>query len=687
MPTPLFSVFSFRFLQGDPKTALYAPHSLVLTQATAQKYFGEENPLGKILMVENKFDFTVTGVVESVHPQSHFRFDFLATIVSLNEIMGSWVFNSHKSWHWPPMYTYILLPPNYTVAKLESQFPEFIRKHIGEWAVSQRALRLQRLTDIHLHSDLESELEPTSKMAYIYIFSAAALLILLIACFNFMNLATARSTNRAKEVGLRKVVGAEQAQLIRQFLSESLFYAVLALLVAITLIELFLPTFNALVGKQLAMNYANNWNISLGILTLTLFVGIIAGSYPALFLSRFRPIHALQAKGFPSTDGRGPRRVREGLVTFQFIISIGLIIVTLVVDQQLRFVQSERLGFKKDHLIVIPLREEEIQQNYDTIKHGLLSQAGVLHATALSNFPWQEGYYDFPVRAEGMSENTRWNMPTLIGDHDFIRTFGMEIIAGREFSKMHTTDAQAAFILNETAVKKLGWESALDKNFEMDDVAAGGAKKGRVIGVVKDFHLRSLHHEIEPLALQVAPQTYYLDNIVVRVAPTDILKTLAGLEQTWRAFVPHRPFEYFFLNEAFDKLYRREQKLSGIFKYFSMLTIFVGCLGLFGLASFMVERRTKEIGIRKVLGASIASIALLLSRDFTRLVAIAFVIAAPVAYYFMKEWLQTFAYRIDIGWWVFALAAVLAFGIAWFTVSYQSIKAAVANPIDSLRYE
>ncbi|MCL4707458.1 ABC transporter permease [bacterium] len=679
----VFEVFSFTFLHGDPGTALAEPNTMVVTAATAQKYFGDENPRGKILTVEQR-DFKITGVLKNVPHSSHFDFDFLANINGINNIMGPWVLQ--RGWFWPPMYTYVMVSSSAAAPAIESRLPEFSRQHLHANLALRQTLHLQPLLDIHLHSDLEGEIAPTSNIAYVYIFSAIAVFILLIACINFMNLATARSANRAREVGLRKVVGAQKPQLMRQFLGESFFYAVLALLLALTLVELFLPVFNTLVGKQVEIRYADNWIVAAGLLALTLLVGMMAGSYPAFFLASFRPLQVLQGK-ILTGDKRPPLRIRAILVVTQFIISIGLIAVTMIVHAQLRFIQDKRLGFDKERLVVIPIRDEAVQNNFAAVKNSLLAQTGVAQVSAISNFPWAQGYYDFFIHAEGMSPETKLNMPTLLVEQDFIRALDMQIIVGRDFAKEHSTDAQEAFILNEAAVKKLGWESAVGKKIKMESVAAGKPREGRVIGVVKDFHLRSLHYEIEPLVLLVSPEPYYLDNIVIRLDAGNVSQALASLEKNWREIAPQRPFEYFFLDEQFDQLYRKEHKLAQIFNYFSAMAILVGCLGLFGLASFVAEQKTKEIGIRKVLGASVSGIVLLLSKEFTKLVLVATVVAWPLAYFAMNKWLQDFAYRIDLSLWIFLLAGAIALLIAWLTVSWQAIKAALANPVEALRYE
>ncbi len=680
-----FEVFDFPWQRGEARTALHGPNSLVLTAASAKKYFGDDDPMGKILRVENNQDFEVTGVLQNVPSHSHFDFDFLANLNGVKAILGPWVLQ--RGWYYPPMYTYILLPPHASPEKIAGRLPEFVQKYFPKNLASYTKLQLQPLAAIHLYSDLEDEIAPTSSIAYVYIFSAIAAFILLIACINFMNLATARSATRAREVGLRKVVGAERSQLIGQFLGESLLCAVLALFFALMLVEVFLPMFNTLSAKQLDLNLGRNGTIVLGMLALALVAGILGGSYPALFLARFRPVQALKGQALASPAGRTPLRLRALLVIVQFAVSVVLLIVTWVVQEQLQFIQNRRLGFDKSHILVIPIKDEAVQQNFAAIKNNFSSLSGISRISAISNFPWEKGYYDFFVRAEGMRAEEKFNMPTLLVDYDFIPAFGMEIVAGRDFSKEHATDAQQAFILNETAVKKLGWQVAVDKKIEMEAVSAGKPRTGRVIGVVKDFHLRSLHHTVEPLALLLAPAPYYLDNMAIRLEAQNIPHTLSALERKWRDLVPHRPFDYFFLEEAFDALYRRERRLAQIFGYFAALAIFVGGLGLFGLASFMAEQKTKEIGIRKVLGASVAGIVALLAKDLVKLVLAANLIAWPVAFFGMNKWLQGYAYRIEMSIWTFAAATIIALTIALLTVSYQTTKAALANPVEALRYE
>jgi len=678
-----FEVFSFTLKHGNPKTVLDSPDGLVLTEEAAQKYFGQDNPLGQILRVEGKYDFKVSGVLEELPANSHFHFDFLAPITSLQNIKG-WTL---RSWFWPETYTYVLLPPNYSLDTIESQFPNFIAKHIGSWAPQKRKLYLQPLTDIRLHSNLESEIEPTGNIAYVYIFLTIAFFILLIACINFMNLATARSVNRAKEIGLRKVIGAQRSQLVNQFLGEAMFYAFLSFILAIGIVEFVLPYFNQFVNKQLDIKYLENWRVLLGFVTLTFFVGLLSGSYPAAFLSKFRPVKALQGNAFTGKRGAGHLRFRSILVVLQFAISIGLIIIATVIKDQLSYIKNRNPGFGKDQILVIPVRDDALQNNLAAFKNRLIENTNILGVTATSTIPGIERNVSFPIKAEGFSEDSDINFHNMLVDHDFIRTFQMEIIEGRDFAKTFTADTSGSFILNETAAATLGWDLPLNKRISMHAVDSGQDKKGRVIGIVKDFHYRSLHYKIAPLVLLVSPQAYYLDNIAVRVHPQNVSEALAFLEEKWQEILPHRPFVYTFLDEYFEQMYQKEQKMGEMFNYFSVLAIFVGCLGLFGLASYTAEQRTKEIGIRKVLGASVPKIIMMLSKELVMLVGIAFLIAGPIAYYLMEQWLQEFVYKIDLKLLTFVLSGMLALVIALLTISYQAMKAALVNPVDALRHE
>lgn len=683
-----FDIFSFEFKYGNPERALQSPYDLVLTCEAAEKYFGQENPVGRVLTVENKYDFRVTGVLQKLPPNTHLQFDFVAAMGSIRDIMG-WVLEPGKGWYYPPMYTYVLLPPDYPVRDLQAALPEFVARTMGGNTSYKRRLHLQPITDIHLRSNLDGEMAATGSMTQVTILTTIAFFILLIACINFMNLATARAANRALEVGMRKVVGARRKDLMVQFYGESMCYALAALALAVLLVELLLPEFNLLVGKELSILYADDWLVLLSLCGFSVLVGLISGSYPALLLSGFRPVKVLQqASGCAlSVEGKGHTRLRAVLVVAQFAISIALIISASVIKQQVDYVQSKSPGFQKEQLIVAPVRDDAIQSNWLALKHELLSHPDVLSIAATSTIPGIERDIDFPIKTRGADVDDGWNIQTMMVDHDFISTLGMEIVAGRDFSASHTTDVNQAFILNEAAVRKLGWQDAVGKEIEMLHVQAGAPKRGKVIGVVQDFHFRSLHHQIEPLALQIAPASYYLDNLVIKVETQRLSETLTYLEQKWHELAPHRPFEYTFLDSVFEQLYLKEKKLSKIFTYASVLAILIGCLGLFGLASYTAERRTREIGIRKVLGATVLDILALLSGEFLLLVSIAFLIASPLTYYGMSQWLQNFDYSIELSLAHFLVCGLLALLIALFTVGLQAMKAAVANPVNSLRYQ
>jgi putative ABC transport system permease protein len=679
----IFDVFTFPLIKGDPKTALKEPDSIVITEEIARKYFGDEDPMGKTLRVDNKQDYRITGVLQKVPSNSHFGFDLFASIGSLSGILE----HRFNNWGSFMLETYLLLPEGYPPAQLEEKFPLFIEKYMGEM-ISASGLKfafyLQPLTRIHLYSNMDYGIGSEGDIRSIYVVSAIAFFILLIACINFTNLSTARSANRAKEVGMRKVVGANRLQLIKQFLGESVLLSFIALLLSVALVELFLPAFNTLSGKELTIGYCDNHLLLFCLFGIALLVGIFSGGYPAFFLSAFQPVEVL--KGSPKRGLKSPL-LRRILVVFQFVISIILIIATGIVYDQLNYMRNENLGFDREQVVVMPiLRDKSLKERYESIKSELLQHPGILSAAASSQTPGNS-FEGFSVRREGNTDtapNERKVMPHLFIDYDFIETLGIELATGRNFSKDFATDEKKGFLFNESAVKELGWESpeaAIGKQIEWD----GWLKGNTIIGVVKDFHFLSLRHKIGPVAMRIYPE--YFNCISVKIRPDNIPATLAFLETIWRKFAPSYPFEYFFLDDHFEKLYKAEHKLGKIFGFFSLLAIFIACLGLFGLASFATEQRTKEIGIRKILGASISGIVLLLSKEFTKLVIVSNLVAWPVAYWAMNRWLQDFAYRIHIGVGTFLLAGVLALVIALLTVSFQAVKAALANPVEALRYE
>ena len=667
----VFEVFSFPLRLGNPETALTEPNAVVLTESIAQRYFGDENPMGQTLTFDGQLDFTVTGVMDDVPPNAHFTFPFLVSLASeTDSLQYDWVRNQY--------YTYLLLGEEAAPEAVVAKFPEVLASHVGEEGAAPFAPRLQKITNIHLHSHLFREMQPNANVAYVYIFSAMALFILLIACINFMNLATARSAPRAREVGVRKASGARRSTLIQQFLGESMLMSIIALVLALALVSLLLPAFNTLTGKTLTVDLLTNTGFLLGVIGLAVFVGVVSGSYPAFVLSSFKPVTVLKGQ----VRGGGHAALRKTLVVFQFAISAFFIIAAGVVKNQLAFIQSKNLGFNQEQMITIPIREEPMRQQVETFKQELLKHPGVVSVTASANLPGG-GDFGLPLAPEGIPPDEIPPARILAVDHDFLRTYEMEIVAGRGFTTERSGDAITAFALNEEAARALGWDDPLSKRI---GIPVLGFEMAPVVGVVKDFHFRSMHEAIGPLVFFI-PTPNWFSVSSVRVRPENLDETLALMEQTWTTFEPTHPFTYSFLDQQFAQLYLAEAQVSKLLNYATALAIFIACLGLFGLAAFTAEQRTKEIGIRKVLGASVGSIVVLLSKDFVRLVVLAFVLAAPLAYLAMTRWLDDFAYRVEISWRIFLMAGLLALAIALLTVSYQAIRAAVGNPVKALRYE
>jgi len=592
--------------------------------------------------------------------------------VAGEEEMRSWSSNNYA--------TYLLLEENYDISRLKNQLDPFIDRHLASGLSKETKLQLQKLTDIHLHSHLDSEIEANSDITYVYIFSVIAFFVLLIACINFMNLATARSSGRAKEVGLRKVVGAQRSQLIRQFLGESILTAVISLFIAIALVILVLPQFNQFVGRNLSFNLASNLFLVFLLFLFAISVGILSGIYPALFLSAFKPVRVLKGKLDIGKKGFSFRTV---LVVFQFTISIVLIFCVSVVSGQLSYMQTRNLGFDKEHVIVLP-SSPTIVENLDSFKSRLLLNPSILSVSAAKRVPSGRllDSSGASVQSGETSQPITFRIALLRVDHDYIPTFKMEMAAGRNFSREIRTDSSQAFILNETAVRRIGWktpEEAINQGFKY------GGRSGQIVGVVKDFHFESLHQEIAPIVMILSSTS--LSQISVRINSLNIPQTMAYLQDIWSEMRPEYPFSYYFIDENFDQLYRSEENLSRIFSYFAFLSIFIGCLGLFGLASYTAERRTKEIAVRKVLGASSGGLVVLLSKEFSKWVLLANVIAWPIGYIVMSRWLQDFAYRSGIGIGAFLLAGGLAWAITFLTVSFQTIKASLADPVSALKYE
>ncbi|MEZ0540763.1 ABC transporter permease [Fibrella arboris] len=687
----LFDVFTLPLVAGaDPQKALASPNSVVISEAAAKRHFGAGNAIGQTLIFNNTDAYKVTAVMRDMPANSHFRTDFFLTISNDEYPLGQWLsFNHH---------TYIVLKPGTEATAFARHFDQVIETYVGpqvrqflgggmdQFRKSGNTLRfwLTPLTDIHLRSKQVIELAPNGDIQYVYIFSAVALFILLIACINFMNLATARSSKRAKEVGVRKVLGSERGQLIGQFMAESILTASLSLLLAIALVSLAMPLFNDITAKQLTIGRLLTPGMLVGIALLPLGVGVLAGSYPALFLSSFRPISVLKS-GVTNRGGslKGVS-LRSGLVVFQFMMSMLLIVGTLVVYRQIHFIQTKKVGFDRERVVTIN-DVRVLGQQAEVFKNDVLRLPGVTAGTLSSYLPTPSDRSDSGFFPEGQADRSKGiNMQHWDVDHDYIPTLGMTIVQGRNFSRSFTTDS-TGIILNEAAVKVLGVKDPLGMRIYRFDAAEGKTRKTyTVIGVVKNFHFESLRANIGALSLVLSPQS---GSVSFRISQTNVPALLRQIEAKWKQFAPGQPFNYSFLQDSFDQMYRAEQRVGTVVLLFSVLAILIACLGLFGLAAFMAEQRTKEIGVRKVLGASVTSIVGLLSTDFLKLVVVAIVIASPLAWYAMTSWLSDFAYRIDIDWWVFALAGMLAIGIALFTVSFQSIKAALMNPVTSLRSE
>jgi putative ABC transport system permease protein len=676
-----FEVFDFPVVAGNGPAALREPFAVVITESMAKKYFGDDDPLGKRLRINDEGDLTVRAVLQDVPANAHFHFDFLLSYVTLKQL---WQGSPFFEWGDFGHYNYVRLTENATPDAVEAKIPQWIQRYVDfsseEVAALEAgtlALRLQPITDIHLHSDLRWELEPNGNLAYVYIFGAAALFILLIACVNFMNLATARSASRAREVGVRKAVGANRTQLAGQFLSESLLFSLLAVLCALLLTQLTLPLFNRLAGTDLSLSTLGLGTLTLGLLAVALVTGLVAGSYPAVFLSSFQPVRVLRGTLRQASSGVG---LRKGLVVFQFALSIILIVGTLVIQDQLHFLRNQRLGFDDEQVIVLPLNGDDLRERTETLKEALLQHGDVLSASAVSNVPGGR-FNQNSIQWHASDEPV--DVSELRVDFDFFETLGIDLADGRSFSRAFPSDTGRAVVLNETAARLYDWDSPVGEDIRwFDDDTTYVAS---VIGVAQDFHFASLHERIAPLAIQVLPGEY--TSLLVKIRPDRPAETLAFVQQTWNTFAPGRDFTYTFLDRSFDALYAAEAQTGTVIALFSGLAILIACLGLFGLATFAAERRTKEIGIRKVLGASVSGLLLLLSKEFVRLVLVALVIAAPLAYLGATYWLDGFAYRTALSPRTFVVAGFLTLLIALATVSYHAVRTALADPVESLRYE
>lgn len=693
--TDLFRIFDIKVLSGDPVKDFQRPFTIMLSEKTAMRYFNTLDVIGKRLRLDGSLDMEVTGVFANFPMQTHWHPEFLISFTTLEDDNIYGRRGLETNWGNNSFPTYIMLHEGSDPNRVAAQFPEFLDKHFGSFAranfnvpanfVASKTtqLTLQKVQDIHLHSNLDDELEVNGNINNVYMMSVIGVFIVLIACFNFVNLSTARATKRAKEVGMRKVVGAARQQLIGQFLSESIMIAIIALVLAIGLSFIVLGWLNDFTGKQMTLNFATNWMLLLGLVGFSVLVGLMAGVYPAFVISSFKPVSVLKsAQG----TGRGKAGLRKVLVIAQFGISIVLLIATAITFQQLNYLNTRDLGYDRSKVVTLPYYSV-LNQNYDAFYNEMLQSSSIENVGRSSRIPTGrllDSRGGNRVMKGDSLVATGVGLKYITIDHEFFNTYGVEFAAGRNFSKDIPTDDTLAFIINEAAVKAIGWN---DPNEGIDKDFAYGGTTGKLIGVVKDFHFESLHQRVVPMIFLPLDQNGSYNFVAIRIAGEELQQGLNHLEKLWKTNVPDRPFEYTFLDDRYGRLYEAEQKEGKLFTIFSGLAIFIACLGLFGLATFNTMQRVKEIGIRKVLGASVPSILALLSREIVILVLVANAVAWPIAWFFMGKWLDSFAYHIDINILVFALAAIAAVVLALVTVSAQTIRAAMTNPANTLRYE
>ena len=674
----IFTVFTYHFLFGDAKTALTKPQSIIITKTLATKLFGNPSlALNKTITFDNNYPNLITGVIDDVPANSHFTFSALRSLPQ----------NYTEDWNNFHLYTYILLKKGTDIHKLESNLPQFFNKYLKATMPNMNyRMELQPLTSIHLHSNLSFKMSANSSMVYIYTFSVVAILILLIAAINYMNLSTARSSIRVKEIAVRKVTGSSKSQLVWMFLSESVLITLIASVAAVLLISFMLPAFKQLTGKELSIWRFGISDTMLLLTVFSLFTGIVSGIYPALLLSGLRTIPALKGQIGSQT---GNLIFRKSLVTFQFVITIAMTAGSFIIYQQLQYVSKKDLGFNKDQVLTFHIPNKDVRSNIGALKQQLLQNPLIQSVSAASN---PIGNNDIGKTGYFLEENGKMDTKPRIGnsfmiDEDFIPTLQIKLLQGRNFEQDMPTDKSQSVIVNETLVKDASWKNAIGEKIQDGADEKGNPLFYQVVGVVKDFNIFSLQHKIEPLILHLPPVPKEKDNLYVRINKSSIKEALQYIESTYRKFDPEHPVDYHFLDQNFAKQYQAEQKQGVILLIFTILTILIACLGLFGLVTFMAQQRTKEIGIRKVLGASVLQITSMLSKDFVKLVLLALIIASPLAYFAMQKWLQDFAYRINIGWLVFAFSGLLTVVIALATISFQAVKAALANPVKSLRAE
>jgi putative ABC transport system permease protein len=673
-----FKIFDYDVVQGDKATALEEPNSILLTSQAAQKYFGNENPIGKILQIEGRQDLIVTAVLADPPTNAHFKFDFLVSFSTLRNFFEGRI---PENWYWNPCWTYLLLKDGSMANDVEKQFPAFIQKFFPEFIRAEARMALQPLTDIHLKSNLEFEMEANSSEDNIYVFAIIGGVILFIACMNFMNLSTARSAKRAREVGLRKTLGSQRRQLVFQFLLESLIISFIAIFMAWLIAAAGLSFFNGLAEKSIGYDILVDPVILVILLGIFLVTGVGSGLYPAFVLSSFVPIKVL--KDSAEKGGRGAV-LRKALVVVQFSLSIVMIISTIIALNQLNFLRQSDTGFDQNQVLYISAWRTPITETYPAFKKEMENREDVVSVTGVLDVLGSKHQGD-NYRFEGMDKSKLFSVMWV--NHDFFKTFSLEILEGRPFLENMTTDDTVALIVNEALAKQMNWtvDEAVGKPFEYQDF------HGQIIGVVKDFNFVSKHRQIEPLIIQLRSHprhfNFSLKYVAMKLKSQDLPTTIEAIESKWKTLAPGRPFDYFFLDEELDKLYKDEEKLGKVAGIFSGLAVIVACLGLFALASFMAEERKKEIGIRKVLGGTEQEIILLLSKDFSLLIGIAFLIACPLAWFAIKSWLDNFAFHVEIEWYLFVFVGAATLLMALLTISYRALQAAYANPVNSLRHQ
>ncbi len=676
-----FDIFDYEFIKGNSRTALEENGSVVLTQSAARKYFGNEDPMGKIILFEITTKLKITGIIKDPPKQSHLQFDFIGSMSTLRTIYDGSLPNT---WVWNPCWTYFLLNDHVSPKALEAKFPEFIQTYFYDAEKENITLYLQPLTDIHLRSKLDYELSANGSMNSIYILSAIGIFLLVIAIINFMNLATATSSRRAKEIGIKKVTGAYRSQLILQFLGESTILSFIALTLGLIIVEFVLPLFDEFTGKSLTINVLFEWQNIVMLISLGLAVGILSGTYPAFYLSAFNPVKVLKGSVRFGVKSGLPRKI---LVVTQFTISIALIIGSIIIHDQLKFMQNADLGFNKKNIIIVPVNRTPVANIFPTFKKELLQDPSIISVTAMDDI-FGESHNTHEFRPEGYPEKKWQFYPALVVRYDFVKTFGIKIIAGRDYIEENKLDPMNGMLINEAMVKHMGWgspENALGKKFK----SLRGNE--RVIGVFKNFHPTSLHKEAGPFVLNMKEYPreviWFLKYVAIRIQPGTEKNALAHIENMWRKTSPDRPFEYFFLDKELASLYKDEENLSRLSFIFTIIIILISAMGLLGLASFLAEQKTKEIGIRKVLGANLLSIINNISKEFIWLILLASVFAWGIAYIVMVYWLYHFPYQTVIHWFTFILGALIAMGLAMMITFIRAYFASKANPIVTLKYE